>query len=351
MSDLYSDPVTGNLYAFNGVDAIYEIDASSGSLLSPPIFVKGGGSQGPDTMAFDQFNGHLYVADGAQPYVSVIDVASNRVITNISLLSHAVGVTFDNVNQQIYVAGYGGLVDELVSVINTTTNTVVRTMSVGALPGSIAFDNSNDEVYVANQGSNNISIINGSSNRVVGSIAVGSIPASIVTSPTSGMIYVANPNSYNVTIISATTNRTVASIRVPELSDYGAMALDSRDGRLYVAGNYALYAVNLTTSQVVTEDNLSSSNPGGLLSYVTYDRVNSKIFADTGMGYLYSVSPTGSCNSNPPPPTSLWSGPQLWVAVSLGVLTIALLVYWRGKVKGKASTGIIEPSTGIPPPP
>lgn len=350
-SDLYSDPVTGNLYAYNGADAIYEIDASSGSLMSPPIFVKGGGSQSPDTMAFDQFNGLLYVADGAQPYVSVIDIASDQVIANISLSSHAVGVAFDEANQQIYVAGYGGLVDELVSVINTTTNTVIRTMSVGALPGSIAFDNSNDEVYVANQGSNNISVINGSSNRVVGSIAVGSVPASVVTSPTSGLIYVANPSSYNVTVISATTDRTIASIRVPELSDSGAMALDNRDGRLYVEGNYSLYAVNLTTSQVVSEDNLSSYSQGGLLSYVTYDRVNSHVFADSMQGYLYSVSPQGNCNSTPPPPTSLWSEPELWVVASLGILTIALLVYWGRKVKGKASTGKIEPHAGAPPPP
>lgn len=343
-SNLYADPITGNLYVFNGVDAIYEFDTTSNTL-SPPIFLKGGGSMGPDLMAFDQSNGLLYVANGAQPFVSVIDVASNQVVANISLLSHAVGIAFDVANHEIYVEGYGGLVATLVSVINTTSNSIVSTMPVGALPASIAFDSSNDEVYVANQNSYNISVINGSSNRVVGSIPVGSMPGSIVADSLSGMIYVANPLSASITVINASTNRLVATIPTPRFGEFGSMAVNEREGILYVGGNYSLYAVNLTTFRIVSEVNLSSSNWGRPLSYVVYDGLTSHIYVDSMSGNLYSISTSGNCGASPPPSKLLWSEPLIWIAVSLGILTIALVALWRRRVVSGRSRADIGPSS------
>ena len=44
----------------------------------------------------------------------------------------------------------GNGIDDTVSVINTATNGVIATISVGDNPNSIAFDSTNNRMYVGN---------------------------------------------------------------------------------------------------------------------------------------------------------------------------------------------------------
>ena len=67
-----------------------------------------------------------------------------------------VGVAYSPSNDRIYVANYGS---NNVSVINPATNTVVTTIAVGNIPSGVAYSPSNDRIYVANSGSNNVSIL------------------------------------------------------------------------------------------------------------------------------------------------------------------------------------------------
>ncbi len=64
----------------------------------------------------------------------------------------------------------------VVSVIDTATNSVITNVAVGANPDGLAVNPSGSRVYVANLDSNNVSVIDTASNTVVATIAVGASP-------------------------------------------------------------------------------------------------------------------------------------------------------------------------------
>ena len=75
---------------------------------------------------------------------------------------------------KVYVPNYGS---DTVSVIDTATNTVITTIPVGATPWGVAVTPDGSRVYVANSGDNAVSVIDTISNTVIGSpIPVGSQP-------------------------------------------------------------------------------------------------------------------------------------------------------------------------------
>jgi 40-residue YVTN family beta-propeller repeat len=66
------------------------------------------------------------------------------------------GVAYSPSNDRIYVANASS---NNVSVINPATNTVVTSIAVGTSPHGVAYSPSNDRIYVSNFDSNNVSIL------------------------------------------------------------------------------------------------------------------------------------------------------------------------------------------------
>ena len=74
--------------------------------------------------------------------------------------------------QNAYITDAGS---NTVSVIDTATNTVVSTIPVGSIPFGVGVTPDGSKVYVANQGSNTVSVIDTATNAV-STIPVGSGP-------------------------------------------------------------------------------------------------------------------------------------------------------------------------------
>ena len=64
-----------------------------------------------------------------------------------------------------------------VSVIDTATNTVVTTVPVGFAPLGVAVNPTGTQVYVANYSPSNVSVIDTATNTVAATVAVGALPA------------------------------------------------------------------------------------------------------------------------------------------------------------------------------
>src|SRR5215831_3382169 len=76
--------------------------------------------------------------------------------------------------QNAYITNSGS---NTVSVIDTATNTVVSTIPVGISPGGVAVTPDGSKVYVTNFLSNTVSVIATATNTVVSTIPVGPPPA------------------------------------------------------------------------------------------------------------------------------------------------------------------------------
>jgi YVTN family beta-propeller protein len=77
----------------------------------------------------------------------------------------------------VYVSNGG---DGTVSVIETKSNTVAATIKVGKRPWNMALTPDGKKLYVANGRSDNISVIDTVTQQVVQTIAVGKLPWGVV---------------------------------------------------------------------------------------------------------------------------------------------------------------------------
>ena len=62
----------------------------------------------PRDIAFNPYNGFMYVANGVSNTVSVIDSATNTVIDTIPVGTQPFGIAFNPENGFLYVANFGG---------------------------------------------------------------------------------------------------------------------------------------------------------------------------------------------------------------------------------------------------
>lgn len=93
-----------------------------------------------------------------------------------------------------------------VSVIDTATNHVITTIAVGSVPDGVAVSPNGSKVYVANILSDSVSVIDTATNTVTATIPVGERPMGVAVSPDSGKVYVANYADETVAVISTATN-------------------------------------------------------------------------------------------------------------------------------------------------
>src|SRR3984885_783899 len=136
--------------------------------------------------------------------VSVVDLPSMTVTSNISTGLHPTGMAF--YGQYLLVAN---TYSDTITVIDTTTNVVAWTINLalpigvpgqgqaayGAAPNSIAVDAKNSIAYVALYNANAIGVVNiakGAINPVMGMIPVAYAPSSVVLDSTTNSLIVAN---------------------------------------------------------------------------------------------------------------------------------------------------------------
>ncbi len=135
--------------------------------------------------------------------VSVVDLPTMTVTTNVSTGLHPTGMAF--YGKYLLVAN---TYSDTISVIDTSTNVVAWTINLGlpigvpgqgsaygAVPNSIAVDSKNGIAYVALYNANAIGVINitkGATSPVLGMIPVAYAPSSVVLDASNNTLLVAN---------------------------------------------------------------------------------------------------------------------------------------------------------------
>jgi gliding motility-associated-like protein len=213
-----------------------------------------------------------YIANERSNNVSVINTATDAVVSTIPVGSNPLWVSVSPDGSFVYVANYSS---NTISAINSATNAVVATIPVGTNPIGVVVSPDGSKVYVANNGSNTISVINTATDAVTSTISVGSKPEGISVSPDGSLLYVVNGNDNNVSVINTFTNLIVTTIPVG-LGPFG-IAISPDGSRLYVANlvSHSVSVINTASNTVVSSfiinpdpEGLVLSPDGGLI-YVT----------------------------------------------------------------------------------
>jgi len=173
--------------------------------------------------------------------VSVIDIATNTVIKEVTVGVGPLGIAITPDGSKAYVTNFGSITSldasdpgNTVSVINLGTNTVIDEVSVGFGPAGVAITPDGSKAYVSNLDTVNeffgglgalsdpgktVSVIDAGTNQVMSTITVGNRPFGIAVTHDGTMTYVANYLSGTVSVINVSTNSVIATIPIIKLEN------------------------------------------------------------------------------------------------------------------------------------
>ncbi|WP_170064480.1 FG-GAP-like repeat-containing protein, partial [Polaribacter glomeratus] len=155
----------------------------------------------------------LYIANTSDFKVVVYETINYNLLANIPCQVSPAHLSITPDGSTVYVTNAQS---KSVSVINTATNTVITTIGVGGLyPGSNCMSPDGKTLYVANSQGNFVSVINTATNRVTKNISVAS-PYGLSLTPDGAKLYVNNRGN-GVVVINTKTEAVVGTITVGSL--------------------------------------------------------------------------------------------------------------------------------------
>jgi YVTN family beta-propeller protein len=222
---------------------------------------------GPDGIAVTPNGGFVYVANNdannpASNTVSVISTDANKVIKTITVgpAPFLPKVTPDG--SHVYVSNQ----NDTISVIDTATNTVSATVTLSAEATGLTFTPDGAFAYVGeNTSPGTVIVLAIPSNTVVATIPLGGTtanPIKLAITPDGAFVYVTNLGSANVSVVSTSTNSVVATVPVGKVPY--AIAT-SPDGSLVYVGNVdgsTISVISTATNTVISTLSVPSGVTG-----------------------------------------------------------------------------------------
>src|SRR3990172_10119030 len=208
---------------------------------------------GPVYVAIDEITNTLYVVNQGSNDVTVIDGATNSVITTIPVGTSPSGAEFVGSVNRLYVLNQGS---SDISVIDPTTNTVIQTISGVATPIGQEFNPNSNRLYVGNGLANTVTVINVVTNTKLGEIPVEGInPTAMELNQVTEKLYVSNFGSDSISIIdikilSPQSHTDVDQI--PITDGVGHVGINQSNNTLYVPVLFSdkIHVINATTNTI-----------------------------------------------------------------------------------------------------
>ena len=224
------NPVTGKIYV-TGLTSVLVLNGAT--RVTVPV---GTGASG---LAVNTTSNKIYVANQTSNNISLIDGATNSVITVADPAANPSRVAINPVTNKVYVSHSSS---NTISVIDGATNAVSTVADPNAInPGQMVVNTTTGKVYVANGGSDNVTVIDGFTNAVT-TIPAGTSPVSTAVDPQTNFIYVANQGNSqagdpgNVTVINGATNA-ATTLSDSNAKNPVAIAVNPLTNKIYVANS------------------------------------------------------------------------------------------------------------------
>jgi YVTN family beta-propeller protein len=275
------------------------IAASEGPVVVATVELGANGEATAFALAVNPRTNKTYVTPGFEPLgceshiVSVIDNATNTVLSPITTGLSPFGVAVNPKTNKIYVANVGGglCTDEssnTISVIDGSTDAVEKNIEVDGIgPAWVAVNPKTNMIYVTINGGcctsgHTVAIIDGSTDAVLRYVDVDLDPFIVAVNPRTNLVYVTHAGVDKITVIDGRTDTVKATFSIG--SEARAIAFDADGKFLYVAARSTnqLAVVDAGTNAVV------QTIPVGA-------RPHGVVF---GNGRIY-VTNRGGCNSTP----------------------------------------------------
>ncbi|MFN8483645.1 MAG: kelch repeat-containing protein [Anaerolineae bacterium] len=189
--------------------------------------------------------GRLYVIRANNNDVAVFDTATHTFLGAIAFGARSTpdcravpcdsdGIAVNEATGRVYVTQPAG---GMLTVIDGATDTMLTTVPVGKGAGRIAVNPMTNTIYVTNSAEGTLTVVDGASHRVTATVRVEPGPIGLAVNPNTNRVYVANGESKTVSVIDGASNLVVATVPLAAPAELAAVL--STTGRLYVTTDSA----------------------------------------------------------------------------------------------------------------
>lgn len=207
-----ASPSGRQVYVANGNEQIVTVVDTAINKVTAIIPIPGGP---PQFLEFTPKGRRLYVTifndQRTIHEIAVIDTTSNTVIATIPQEARPFQPAVSPDGKQLYVPNHD---TGSVLVVSTRDYKEITRIGVPPNPHWVAFSREGDRAYTANHESNVISVIDTATHQVLTTVPVGTSPHSIAVSPTRPLVACANFDSNDITMIDTGTLKVVETIPV-----------------------------------------------------------------------------------------------------------------------------------------
>jgi YVTN family beta-propeller protein len=216
-------------------------------------------------------NGKLYVSHGTQ--VNILNEANGDSVAFIPNTTGVHGIAFDNELGRGYTSNGRS---NNVTVFDVKTNEVITQIATGENPDAIMYEPHTRSIITCNGRSKNLSIIDPKTNSVVATIDVGGKPETAV-SDGQGKLFVNIEDKNEIVVVDLKTHTATNHWSLNGAEGPTGLAYDKNTKRLFVGCDRYLVVMNADNGNVVDKLAIGDGCDG-----VAFDPTNKIIYTSNG---------------------------------------------------------------------
>ena len=233
-------------------------------------------SGGWDYIAVGPGNNRLYVSHGTQ--VNILDATTGDSVGIIENTTGVHGIAFDKEHGKGFTSN--GRINN-VTVFDLKTNQVITQIPTGQNPDAIMFEPFTKTIITCNGRSKNLSIIDPVNNKTIDSIAVDGKPETAVSNGT-GKIYVNIEDKSEIQEIDMKTMKVINTWSIKPAEEPSGLAIDTKTNRLFAGcGNKLMAVVDATNGKLIQTLPIGDGCDGA-----AFDPGTKNAFTSNGEGIL-----------------------------------------------------------------
>ena len=232
-------------------------------------------ASGWDYLEIGPINDRLYVSHGNQ--VNILNKISGDSIGVIENTKGVHGIAFDVANNEGFTSN-GALNN--VTVFDIKSNKIITQIPTGQNPDAIFYEPFSKKIITCNGRSKSLSIIDAAQNKVVDSVYVGGKPETAV-SDGKGKIFVNVEDKNEIVQIDAKTFKVLNHWSIKPGQSPTGLAIDTKTNRLFAGCEKLLLVIDAVNGKVIDKITIGDGCDG-----VAFDDVTKNIYTSNGEGTL-----------------------------------------------------------------
>lgn len=232
-----------------------------------------------DHLSIDAVGNRLFVAALGNNTVEVVDLRAGKVTRSLRGFTEPQGVLYVEEFKRLYVANGG---DGSLRVIDGQTFSAVATIKFEDDADNVRYDAAARQIYVG-FGSGALGIVDATKNAMVGTIPLSGHPESFQIEPGSNRVFINVPQAHTVSVADRATRKVTGTWPLGLAAANFPMALDEANHRAFVA---CRLPARLLVFDTESGREIAKLDLHGDCDDVFYDTHRKQIYAACGDGFL-----------------------------------------------------------------